>query len=224
VEERTPNVLHYDSFDDASWSLPITAAWIIWRSRAGAAAVIATILKRERHLQIFDVFQEAARSSSVSGEPPEGGILSFQQAQAQLWDCLKDGRLAALGIRVSEAVWSQIAPEEWSELDYQFCGDARPSAIGCCGVERYYSVTVPRCAVLNLWPVASVAHRAPRVGIKERKRKALDDAIKAIGIDRLDKMRGKARESTLMTYVKEQFGLTISDRFVRDRFKEQQYN
>jgi hypothetical protein len=74
------------------------------------------------------------------------------EAQADLWEQLKQGRLVAMGVKVGDATWSQIAPDEWCELDYYYCR-GKSNALGLLGVVKYSDVTLPRADVLTLWPL-----------------------------------------------------------------------
>jgi hypothetical protein len=126
MEKQTTNVRHRDLFDSESWSLAEVVAWLIWRSEEHVGSIIEMILAKEGHIQIFDVINEAARTSKP-GMPPEGGVLPFPKAQAELWEHLKRGRLVAIGVKVREATWTEIAPDAWCELDYNYCGTVSPT-------------------------------------------------------------------------------------------------
>ena len=59
------------------------------------------------------------------------------------------------------------------------------------------------------------------LGRNEFKRKAVIDAITEIGAADLDDMSQKGREGRIQEYVKEKSGLSVSDRYIRNLFKEQ---
>jgi hypothetical protein len=182
MENQTTGVLKPESLDSESWSLAEVAAWIIWRSKEHVASIIATILAKERHIQIFDVINEAARTSK-SGMAPEGGVLPFSQAQAELWEQLRRGRLRAIGVRAGEAVWREVAPDAWQELDYNYCGTGQSNALGALGVVKYFDVTLPRTAVLTLWPLTDGAKNQSQRG---RKRKIPQREVDTAVADLLD--------------------------------------
>jgi hypothetical protein len=152
MESQTADGLKHSPLDDELWSLAVAAAWIIWRSKERAASIIQDIGEHERHVQLFDVFNDAARREEVTGAAPKAAVLPFKEAQAELWARLTDGKLRAIGLKVGEATWSQIPAEAWPRLDYFYC--ARSDSIGWLGAARYTDVTVPRVAVLTLWPPA----------------------------------------------------------------------
>ena len=167
MENQTTENLKPASFDREWWSLAEVAAWIIWRSKERVISIIATILAKEHNIQIFDVINEAARTSK-SGMPPEGGVLPFPKAQAELWEQLRRGRLRAIGVRAGEAIWSEVAPDAWRELDYNYCGTGQSNALGALGVVKYFDVTLPRAAVLSLWPLIEGAKSQSKRGRKRK--------------------------------------------------------
>jgi hypothetical protein len=180
MEKQTADVMKPDS---ESWSLAEVAAWIIWRSQERVALIIAMILAKERHIQIFDVMNEAARTTLSPGMPPEGGVLPFPQAQAELWEQLKRGRLCAIGIKAGEAIWSQVAPDAWCELDYIYCGTGQSDAIGSLGLVKYFDVSLPRAGVLTLWPLIQRANNQSKRG---RKRRIPQNEIDAVVFELLE--------------------------------------
>jgi hypothetical protein len=110
-------------------------------------------------------------------------VLPFLEAQGELWKQLKQGRLVAIGVKAGEATWSQIAPEAWRELDHYYCGSGQSDAIGSLGLIKYFNVTVPRSAVLTLWPLTQNANTQSKRG---RKPKIPQNAIDLIVFGLLD--------------------------------------
>jgi hypothetical protein len=133
-------------FDSESWSLAEAAAWVVWRSKDRAA----WIFEKYPTAHVFDVFNEAARTTTNHGATPEGAVMPFPQGIAELWGRLKDGELRALGIKAGEATWSVIAPSEWHELDYFACNNPFSNSIGSGGHARFFEVTVSGEEVLRL--------------------------------------------------------------------------
>jgi hypothetical protein len=167
MDEQAPDAKRHDPFDDERWSFSLAAAWIIWRSREHVAQLLSDIAESEGRVQVFDIFNEAARRENGRGGPPKGGVLPFVEAQADLWEQLKQGRLVAMGVKVGEATWSQIAPDEWCELDYYYCR-GKSNALGLLGIVKYSDVTLPRADVLTLWPLIQPANSQSRRGRKPK--------------------------------------------------------
>jgi hypothetical protein len=59
----------------------------------------------------------------------------------------------------------------------------------------------------------------PAAGINEQKRSAADSAIMRIGLPVLMGMKQKEREAKIVDFVKEENGITVTDRYVRSRMK-----
>lgn len=102
MDGQVPNAKRHDPFDDERWSLVRAAGWIIWRSKERVAQLLSDIIEREGHVHVSDIFNEAIRREKVHRGPPEGGVLPFIEAQAQLWEELRHGRLVAIGLKVGE--------------------------------------------------------------------------------------------------------------------------
>jgi len=184
MDGQVPNAKHHDPFDDERWSLSQAAAWIILRSKERVSQLLSNIAaEREGGVHVFDIFGEAAQRETVRGRAPEGSVLPFVEAQAELWEELKRGRVRALGIQVGEATWSQIAPDAWRELDYFYCDNGRSTAIGSSGLKKYLDVTLPRDDVLNLWPRIPSATAQSKRGPK---RKIPQDEIDLVAFKLLD--------------------------------------
>jgi hypothetical protein len=164
MKKQATDVL--DWFDSGSWSLANVVAWVIWRSKERVVSIIEMIRAKEGHIQIFDVINEAARTSKP-GMPPDGGVLPFPQAQAEIWEELKRGRLRAIGVKAGEAIWSQISSEAWFELDYLYCGNGRSNAIGSSGLVKYFDVMLPRADVLILWSASTQSKRGRKRSIPQ---------------------------------------------------------
>jgi hypothetical protein len=177
MDEQILNDKPDDPFDYPRWPLAQAAAWIIWRSREYVAQLLLDIAESEGRVQVFDIFNEAARRENGRGGPPEGGVLPFVEAQAELWEQLRQGRLAARGVKVGEAIWSHIPRAEWSNLDYFPCTDGRSNSIGSNHSAVYDGVTVARTTVLKLWPDMTKVKARPKSG---RKLKIGLDHLKSI--------------------------------------------
>jgi hypothetical protein len=168
MDEDVPNANRHDPFDDERWSFPWAAAWIIWRSREYVAQLLSDIAASEGRVQVFDIFNEAARRENGRGGPPKGGVLPFVEAQAELWEQLKQGRLTAMGVKVGEATWSHIPSSAWFNLDYFPCIDGRSNSIGSNHSPVYGEVTVRRSAVLEIWPDITKIKARPKSGSKPK--------------------------------------------------------
>jgi len=59
------------------------------------------------------------------------------------------------------------------------------------------------------------------LSVNELKRKAVNDAFKEIGLAKLTGMSQKEREALIQDHVKEKSKRIVSDRFIRELFKEQ---
>jgi hypothetical protein len=154
-DEQITDTKRCDQFNDERWSFPLAAAWVIWRSKERVAQLLSDITESEGRVQVFDIFNDSARRENGRGGPSEGGVLPFVEAQAQLWGRLKQGRLVARGLKVGEASWSDIPASDWLNLDYFPCPDGRSNSIGSNHTTVYDEVTVPRSAVLKIWPSRS---------------------------------------------------------------------
>ena len=109
-------------FDNERWPLAQAAAWIIWRSRDRVVQLLSDIAaERDGCVHVFDILGEAMRQENDQGRSPEGVALPFVEAQADLWEQLKRGRLVALGVKVGETTWGPIPALAWSGLDYFYC-------------------------------------------------------------------------------------------------------
>ena len=183
MDAEVPKVEGQDPFDGKRWSVALAAAWIIWRSREYVGQLLSDVTQSEGGVQVFDIFNEASRRANVRGGPPEGGVLPFLEAQGELWKQLKQGRLLAIGVKAGEATWSQIAPEAWCELDHYYCGSGQSDAIGSLGLVKYFNVTVPRSAVLTLWPPTQCPSTESKRG---RKPKIPQNEIDLIVFELLD--------------------------------------
>jgi hypothetical protein len=168
VDEQIVNAKRDDPFDYHRWPLAQAAAWIIWRSRAYVAQLLSDITDSEGRVQVFDIFNEAVRRENGRGGPPEGDVLPFAEAQAELWEQLRQGRLAAMGVKVGEATWSYIPASEWLNLDYFPCTDGRSNSIGSNHSIVYDEVTVPRSALLEIWPDTTKVKARRKRGRKPR--------------------------------------------------------
>jgi hypothetical protein len=47
---------------------------------------------------------------------------------------------------------TEIAPDEWSELDYSYCNTSLSNAIGSLETVKYWDLSFSRSDVLALWP------------------------------------------------------------------------
>jgi len=158
------------AFGEHQWSLAMSAAWIIWRSQERVVHLLSEVADVDGRVSVFDVFNEAARREGPERGPPDGGALTFVEAQAELWESLKRGRLVARGIKVGEASWSSIAAPAWVGIDYFPCTGGQSNSIGSGGSVVYSDVTVLHSAVLEIWPSVPNSREAPVAGENPRRR------------------------------------------------------
>jgi hypothetical protein len=177
MDGQVPNAKRHDPFDDERWSFPWAVAWVIWRSREYVAQLLSDLTESEGQVQVFDIFNEASRRETGPGCPPKGGVLSFLEAQAELWEQLRQGRLVAMGVKVGETTWSHIPGSAWVNLDYFPCIDGRSNSIGSNHSKVYDEVTVRRSAMLEIWPDITKVKTGPKRGSKP---KVSPDHLKSI--------------------------------------------
>jgi hypothetical protein len=217
VDEQVPNAKRHDPFNDERWSFALAAAWIIWRSREYAVQLLSDLTERERHVQVFDVFNEAARRENGPGIAPEGAVLPFLDAQAELWEQLKQGQLVAVGVKVGEATWSQIPASAWFNLDYLPCIGGGSNSIGSNHSPVYDEVIVHRSAVLKIWKdIAKVKSQRKR----GRKPRLDPDHIKSVVFELLldngDIMNIEPQWRTQGDIERETFEILLQQKFRRE--------
>ena len=164
-------------FDNERWPLAQAAAWIIWRSRDRVVQLLSDIAERDGRVHVFDILGGAMRQENDQGRPPEGVALPFVEAQADLWEQLKRGRLVALGVKVGETTWGPIPALAWSGLDYFYCDSGRSDSIGSNYPAVYHGVTVRRSAVLEIWPDIREDKARTKRGRKPRVRQEEFDEV-----------------------------------------------
>jgi hypothetical protein len=159
------------------------------------------------------------------------------EAKANLCHAIADGKIS---VRVTLAggkgafSGGNVAPPAHLEPDDLDWDNSRPNAPWSIGPmpgqhyawldgwkkERFDRVEVSTADVLET--LCTVPAQAPvPLGGNEFKRKAVNDAITEIGVFDLSDLSQKARETRIQEYVKEKSGLSVSDRYIRDLFKEQ---
>ena len=159
------------------------------------------------------------------------------EAKADLCHAIADRKISVRVILAGgKGVFSggNVAPPVHLEPDDLDWGNSRPRAPWSIGPmlgqhyawldgwkkELFDRVEVSTADVLE--KLCTVRAQAPvPLGGNEFKRKAVNDAITGIGVSDLSDLSQKARETKIKEYVKEKFGLSVSDRYIRDLFKEQ---
>jgi hypothetical protein len=203
----------HDSLDPARWTLAQALTWIIYRTPEAVAQTLCT-------KDVFDVANDLARREGIE-QPAMSADL---QRRDELLDRLKRGTLPAWGIARGQTEHQLIPSASWDTIDCFYTFDPKsyisPRDIGRNGEgsARYKEVYVIPGDVENLWPppfgiYAQASHK--------HKRQAVDAAFRKFGFEALSNMQQKEREEKILEYVKSEYGgLTVSDRFIRDRFSK----
>lgn len=165
---KVPDATQFDPFKLAHWNLPMTLAWIIWRTQE---AVQSQWELYDFHLRDLNrtadgsLAQSKLRSlhdlllSTENDEFDQSAVLvKGPAARDDLWNKLGSGKLIATGIAVQPGKREPIACTEWQDLDSFDPGLDWPfDAIGK-GFEhelRFKKVSVSTKDVLDLWPPIS---------------------------------------------------------------------
>ncbi len=149
-------VNNYDPQSAALWTLPMTTAWVIWRTTEMVCRVVPSkgprVPEWVEHAGTFDlelpmdwsvseVFSYATSSS-------EKRIMEVAEARNNMLTKLQNGELRALSDQKS------IKPKQWLSLRLDSHDALRPSSV--CNVSGgragFDDVEVIRDEVLNIWP------------------------------------------------------------------------
>jgi hypothetical protein len=173
--ECHPNPADFDPMAEPRWTLPMTLAWIIYRSVDSVRALMDSFqaatriwlqkdyvsengqtekkldLVSPRRKSPFDVINEAVRADDSSAQ-----ALSGIAARDDLLRKLKSGELQAFGIGRGESMHTPISPITWETITTFFLDEPRIQAsdIGTFLEEnaRFQEVRVESSKVRELWP------------------------------------------------------------------------
>ena len=172
-----PNPADYNAMNEVWWSLPMTVAWIAWRTSADVREAWDRYRKeltywKHEHWQVgFDgpvyegFFLKPAAPASLStlalteiyrraeGTQPKEA-LSIKDAKAALWTALSLGALEATG-KLNDLAARVVIPEhEWRDLvDVERSGrdEVRSEKIGLAALHGYVDLAFKSKAVTAIW-------------------------------------------------------------------------
>ncbi|GLS18763.1 hypothetical protein GCM10007874_17800 [Labrys miyagiensis] len=168
VSIHTPDEGTMDPLAVSKWSLPMVAAWIIWRKPEAVRAAWPKYLREgndgnhdfffptsNARVSLFDVLEGPAKSSR------RDALMQGAAAQRELWRHLDNNELTAVGIPAGEnesrAIRKLDDSSEWTEGDdplFYFDREGWPvDAIGrqFDNQPRYTQVRLQRDDVLRIW-------------------------------------------------------------------------
>jgi hypothetical protein len=108
----------------------------------------------------------------------------------------------------------EIDPVQWSTLRFNPEKQSLDHASNRRNPSEFLHVRISRGDVERMARAAE-----PMAGSNDQKRHAVDSAIKRIGLPVLMGMKQKEREAKIVDFVKEDNGITVTGRYVRDRVK-----
>ena len=163
---RIPDLTRFDPFKLAYWTLPMTLAWIIWRTPDAVRSQWELYdfhlrdLNREdgsRSRSQLRSLHDLLLSTEDDGVDQSAVLVKGPAARDDLWSKLGSAKLTATGVGVQRTKRESIACTEWQDLDSFDPGLAWPfDAIGK-GFKhelRFKNVSVPTKDVLELWPIS----------------------------------------------------------------------
>lgn len=173
AEPRT--LQHFDPFQEVYWSLPMVAAWIIWRLPKAVLEVVprkgtrGKIWERESETSFVlvgpndwslgCVYRKAIENDDSEETTRVTGAV---EAREQLRVRLQGGDLRASG-KNSEGQRTEIPPFEWQDISLDnWDKDANSVFSEGAGRLRYSAVTVAKIDVVAKWPALN-EHAAPAV-------------------------------------------------------------
>jgi hypothetical protein len=162
AEPRT--IQHFDPFQEVYWSLPMVAAWIIWRR---PQAVLEVVPRKGLRCKIWE--KESATSfvlvtpddwslgcvylKAIENDDSEENprVIEAVEAREQLHMRLQGGDLRASGLN-SESQRTEIPPVEWQDISRDNWGKDANSVFGVgTGLPRYSAVTVRKADAVANW-------------------------------------------------------------------------
>ena len=132
------------------WSLPMAAAWLIWRTEEAVHDALYEPFSHKPSLELADLFVRAC-------DPDRVPLMDGATAQVELWSAMLSGRLRPTGMPTEGSVRVPILAEEWRKFDFLVPpGGRHPQAIGTFNQTLYEIVFVDRKDVLLVWPAHEV--------------------------------------------------------------------
>ena len=150
----------YDPLDDVYWTLPMTAAWIVWRTPEAVREVVPTRadtwewetnggngfqgLHRAVDWTLTEVWLRQTHHS-------EHSLIGAPDARNDLHKKLQLAEITATGIK--EDLPAPIPPEHWNYLSLDQYG-GQPASVNSEGQTKlsYRAVIVPSTQIKTLWP------------------------------------------------------------------------
>ncbi len=188
-------------FDEPLWPLERVLAWSRFRTIDLLTVSYDDI--RSLHFQAR-MYKTSPRPSPLVTESPA----------VDLHKRLKEAKIEAIrpnGEIVSAVIWHKVSsnPRAWPEVWFRRQDVLRLYKELGSGEEpetvKVEASDVPPTAVYST---------------NERKRRAVAAAFENMGVASLAEMSQKEREGKVIEFVNRNAGLTVSDRFVRDRFRD----
>jgi len=165
---KVPEATQFDPFKLAYWNLPMTLAWIIWRTPEAVQSQWGLYdlhlrdlnrtadgsLPRSKLKSLYDLLL-----STEDDEVDQSAVLvKGPAARDDLWNKLGSAKLTATGIEDQSGKREPIACTEWQDLDSFDPGLDWPfDAVGK-GFKhelKFKKVSVSTKDVLDLWPMSS---------------------------------------------------------------------
>jgi hypothetical protein len=173
--ERHPNPADYDPIREPFWTLPMTLAWIIYRSADPVARLMDSFQaetriwlptdyvgengKTEKRLNLISPQRKSALdviNHAIKADDSLSQALSGIKARDELLRTLKSGQLQAFGIRPGESQHTSVPPITWETITTFFVDEPSIQASDIGSVDeksaRFHWVRVESARVRELWP------------------------------------------------------------------------
>jgi hypothetical protein len=128
------------------WSLPMAAAWMIWRTEDAVRGACPAANGYTSRPDLFELFAQAC-------DPDLLPLMEGAKAQIEFWAPMHNGRIKAAGVPSHASVRILIPADEWPEFSHLRLQNGHPEAIGTLDEVRYKDVVVPRNEVMAVWPL-----------------------------------------------------------------------
>lgn len=167
-----PDIADFDPMKEARWSFPMALAWIVWRDRDMVREYWPKWLDQKYHWRKFEERQNGTDRSThthhlvprlhdtalldalrvdVSLLSNGDHAMEAEQANAELFIALTEGRLDPDGIDLSSGRRTPIAQAEFRDL--QLLSDGQAEYLGVGLSQRLYDdPTLKRSCVVQRWP------------------------------------------------------------------------
>jgi hypothetical protein len=162
--ECHPDPADFDPMPEPRWTLPMTLAWIIYRSVDSVRALMdcfQAATRVWRHIEYLENGKATKRIDLVSSRKSPLAVINEAgsdgiAARDDLLRKLKSGELQAFGIGRGESMHTPISPITWETITTFFLDEPRIQAsdIGTFLEEnaRFQEVRVESSKVRELWP------------------------------------------------------------------------